>query len=341
MRYKLFGKSGLRVSELCLGTMTFGTKGIEWGADYDTSKEIFDLYANMGGNFLDTANRYTDGTSELFLGEFIHEDRDHFVLATKYSIRDKMGDPNYCGNHRKNLRRSIEASLKRLKTGYIDILWLHAWDFTTPVEEVLRSLDDLISAGKVNYIGISNTPAWIIAQANTLAELRGWSSFMGIQIEYSLLERTAEREILPLAKSFDLAITPWAPLGAGILTGKYLKKESGRLQPGNYKLTPTSEKIASAVVEVAKDVGCSPAQVALNWLRQKNQVVIPILGARKLEQLKDTMGCLSFELDKNHLNQLSQVSAIDLGVPHEQLRKEASRQNLFGGTFESIDNHRS
>jgi aryl-alcohol dehydrogenase-like predicted oxidoreductase len=186
MRYKLFGKSGLRVSELCLGTMTFGTEW-GWGADYATSKAVFDAYAQAGGNFLDTANRYTEGTSEQWLGEFVSADRDHFVIASKYTLFDRMNDPNFSGNHRKNMMRSVETSLKRLGTSHLDILWVHAWDSATPVDEVLRGLDDLVSSGKVHYIGISDTPAWVVSQANTLAELRGWTRFVGLQLEYSLL----------------------------------------------------------------------------------------------------------------------------------------------------------
>ncbi|MCW5518156.1 aldo/keto reductase [Muriicola sp. Z0-33] len=221
MKYKLLGNSGLRVSEMALGTMTFGTDW-GWGADKSESKKIFETYANSGGNFIDTANRYTEGTSERFVGEFIKEERDHFVLATKYTLFDKAGDPNFSGNHRKNLMRSVESSLERLDTDYIDLLWVHAWDFLTPVEEVMRGLNDLVSAGKVHYIGVSDTPAWIVAKANTLASHRGWSSFVALQAEYNLLQRDAERDLIPMAQSMGLALTPWAPLAGGALTGKYL-----------------------------------------------------------------------------------------------------------------------
>jgi len=198
MKYKLFGKSGLRVSEICLGTMTFGE---EWGtgANYEESKKIFEYYAGLGGNFLDTANRYTNGTSEKWLGEFIAQDRDKFVVATKYSLFDREDDVNASGNHRKNMMRSVEHSLKRLNTEYIDLLWLHIWDNTTPIEEVMRGLEDLVRMGKVHYIGISDTPAWIVAKANTLADLRGWTNFVGLQIEYSLIQRTPERDLIPMA----------------------------------------------------------------------------------------------------------------------------------------------
>ena len=199
MRYKLFGRSGLRVSELALGTMTFGPEW-GWGADKETSKALFDLYADAGGNFIDTANRYTEGTAEKYVGEFVAADREHFVVASKYTLKIRDGDPNFGGNQRKNMMQSLHASLKRLNTDYLDILWLHAWDFTTPVEEVLRGLDDLVRQGTVLYVGISDTPAWVVSQANTIADLRGWSRFVGLQIRYSLADRTAERDLLPMAQ---------------------------------------------------------------------------------------------------------------------------------------------
>src|ERR1051326_2816982 len=222
MHYKLLGKSGLRVAEVCLGTMTFGE---EWGfgANKEESKAIYDAYIAAGGNFIDTANRYTEGTSERYLGEFIHSERDSIVLATKYSLMTKRGDPNSSGNHRKSLHRSLEASLKRLNTDYIDLYWVHIWDPLTPIEEMMRALDDMVRAGKILYIGVSDAPAWIVSQGNTLANLRGWTEFTGLQIEYSLIERTAERELLPMADALNIGVTAWSPLGGGVLTGKYNK----------------------------------------------------------------------------------------------------------------------
>ena len=211
MNYKLFGQSGLRVSELCLGTMGFGTER-SWGVDKDQSKKIFDAFAQADGNFLDTANHYTDGTSEKFLGDFITSDRDHFVIATKYSLSDRPGDLNFSGNHRKNMMRSVRESLKRLNTDFIDLLWVHIWDGWTPSEEIMRGLDDLISRGLVHYVGVSDTPAWVVSQANTLAQFRGWSQFVGLQIEYSLIQRTVEAELFPMARAFGMTITPWAPM---------------------------------------------------------------------------------------------------------------------------------
>jgi aryl-alcohol dehydrogenase-like predicted oxidoreductase len=314
MKYQLFGHTGLRVSELCLGTMGFGTEN-GWGADFNTSKEVFDAYANAGGNFLDTANIYTQGTSEKFLGEFIGSDRDHYVVATKYSLKDRNGDPNYAGNHRKNMVRSVQESLKRLQTDYIDVLWLHIWDFTTHPEEVLLAMNDLISKGLVHYIGISDTPAWRVAQANTIAELRGWNRFAGLQVEYSLINRTAERDVLPVAKALNLTLTPWAPLAGGALTGKYIKGDKGRLPENSKRLNERNTQIAQKVMAVAETMECTPAQVALKWAIQRNQSVVPIVGATKAHQIKDALGSVNIEIPANLLQELNDISAIELGFP--------------------------
>jgi aryl-alcohol dehydrogenase-like predicted oxidoreductase len=222
MKYYLLGKSGLRVSEICLGTMTFGEEW-GWGAPKEESRKIFDAYVDAGGNFIDTANVYTDGTSERYVGDFISTDRDRFVVATKYTSNTRVGDPNAGGNHRKSLVQSLEASLRRLNTDYIDLFWVHAWDPMTPIEEMMRALDDMVKSGKILYIGISNAPSWIVSQANILASLKGWTEFVGMQVEYSLIERTSERELLPMANALDIGITAWSPLGSGVLTGKYNK----------------------------------------------------------------------------------------------------------------------
>lgn len=350
MRYKLLGKSGLRVSELSLGTMTFG-EDWGWGASKDESRKIFDTYVEAGGNFIDTANGYTDGSSEKIVGELIANDRERFVVATKYSFPLRMGDrtgnPNISGNHRKNLVQSLEGSLKRLNIDYIDLLWLHAWDFTTPVEEVLRSLDDVVRQGKVLYIGISDTPAWIISQANTIAHYQGWTQFIALQVEYSLIQRTPERDLLPLAKAFDLAVTPWSPLGGGILTGKYNKPpqpgdEQGRL--ANAALGAISEKslaIAEVVSQVAAEIGHTPSQVALAWLGAQSGIIIPIIGARKLSQFQDNLAAIDVTLSPEHLQRLNEVSQIELGFPHDFLKNDDIRDRLFGGTFNTIDNHHS
>jgi aryl-alcohol dehydrogenase-like predicted oxidoreductase len=339
MNYKLLGRSGLRVSDLSLGTMTFGTEW-GWGCDHQTSQAIFESYANAGGNFIDTANRYTEGTSEKWVGEFIKADRDHFVLATKYTLFDKKGDPNFSGNHRKNMMRSVEESLKRLDTDYIDLLWVHAWDGTTPIEEMMRGLNDLVTSGKVNYIGISDTPAWVVAQANTIADWRGWNPFIALQVEYSLIQRTPERDLLPMAKALDLAITPWAPLAGGALSGKYLRGEKGRVPDNSIRINERSQKITKVVIEIAEEIGASASQVAINWCIQKNQVVVPIVGAKTLAQIDDSLGCLKFKLSDEQIARLNEVSKIEIGFPHDFLASDGVKEVMTGGTFGKIMNHR-
>ena len=346
MRYKLLGKSGLRVSELCLGTMTFGDVWQDWGlaTSKDESRKILDGFAGAGGNFIDTANKYNEGKSESLLGEFIESDRDHFVLATKYSLSTREGDPNSCGNQRKNMARALEASLKRLKTDYVDLYWVHAWDFMTPVEEVMRGLDDMVRAGKVLYLGISDTPAWIVAQANTLAQLHGWSSFVALQIEYSLAQRDSERDLIPMARAFDLAVTAWGPLAGGILSGKYRKatgsettRYSGESNPPDERKLRVGEKVA----ELADEIGRPAAQVALNWLRQRQTLTIPIIGARRAAQVQDNLKCLDWQLTSDQIARLDEDTKIELGFPHDFLANEFTRQILFGGTQTAIDNHRA
>jgi len=348
MRYKLLGKSGLKVSELCLGAMTFGDDW-GWGSTKEESRKIYDAFVEAGGNFIDTADLYTNGTSERFLGEFIASDRERIVLATKYTNSAPGTDPNAAGNQRKNMMQSVEASLKRLNTDYIDLYWLHVWDFMTPVEEVMRAFDDLIRQGKVLYIGISDAPAWIVSRANTLAELRGWTQFVGLQVEYSLIERTCDRELLPMAREMDLAVTVWSPLAGGLLTGKYAEdrdtvKEEKRLEhPMVAPLVDITERkrtISAAVVKVAEAIGKTPAQVALAWLRRQPGVMIPIIGARRLSQLKDNMACVEVTLAEAHLQQLNEVSRIELGFPHDFVANEMVQNFAYGGMRELIDNHR-
>jgi len=334
MRYKLLGRSGLRVSELCLGTMTFGDDW-GWGATKAESKEIFDAFIEAGGNYIDTANNYTNGTSEKFVGEFIASDRDRFVVATKYTLSERSSDPNFGGNHRKNMFRSIEGSLQRLNTDHVDLLWLHMWDGVTPVDEVLRALDDLVRAGKVLYVGISDTPAWVVAQANAIADLRGWSRFVAYQGEYSLASRTPERDILPMTRAQDMAFTPWGMLEGGELTGKYNSptKEAKRSKD----TSPRIKSLATELISVAEEVGHTPSQVAINWVRQQPYLVIPILGARSKKQLLDNMGCLDFELSAEQMMRLSEASPIDLGFPHSFLGSEHVRGLIFGKTFDLLD----
>jgi aryl-alcohol dehydrogenase-like predicted oxidoreductase len=334
MRYKLLGKSGLRVSELCLGTMTFGDDW-GWGAPKAESSKIFEAFATAGGNFIDTANNYTNGTSEKFVGEFIRSDRDHFVIATKYTLTERRTDPNFGGNHRKNLRRSVEGSLQRLGTDHIDLLWLHMWDGMTPVEEVMRSLDDLVRAGTVLYAGISDTPAWVVSQANMLADWRGWSRFVAYQGEYSLASRAPERDILPMTGATGMTFLAWGALEGGELTGKYNAPTS---EPKRSKDTNERIKsIASVLMNVAQEMGRSPSQVALNWTRQRPFHMIPIIGARTEKQLRDNLGCLDFELTAAQMHLLNEASPIDLGFPHSFLSSEHVRGLIFGETFAQID----
>jgi aryl-alcohol dehydrogenase-like predicted oxidoreductase len=328
--------------------MTFGE---EWGfgADKDESKKIFDAFAEADGNFIDTANKYTNGTSEKFVGEFINSDREKFVLATKYTLSMDPADPNSSGNHRKNLVQSVEASLKRLGTEYIDLLWVHAWDPMTPVEEFMRALDDLVSAGKIFYVGISDAPAWIVSQANTMAALRGWSPFVALQIKYNLLDRTPERDLLPMAKTFDIGVTAWAPLGGGILTGKYNQQSNDpkRYAPedpfGKMMLNDSNLAIAAKVHQIAGEIGRTPSQVALRWLLQQNDrgVIMPIIGARSKAQLADNLGCLEFEIEANVMEELDSLSRIELGFPHDFLEYEEVRSTVYGDTFSLIDYHRN
>ncbi len=336
MNYQLFGRSGLRVSELCLGTMGFGTEW-GWGADKAISQQVFDVYANAGGNFLDTANRYTEGTSERWLGEFIQADRDHFVLATKYSLKDRNGDPNFAGNHRKNMMRSVEESLKRLNTDYIDLFWLHIWDGLTPTEEIMKGLEDLIRSGKVHYIGVSDTPAWVVSQANTMAEFRGWSQFVGLQVEYSLIQRTVEPELFSMAQAYGMTITPWAPLAGGALTGKYLKGDRGRLQDSSVRLGERAMDITKKVVEIAEKLGVSASQVAINWTRQhKNSSVIPIVGATKSYQVEDILGCLNFEIPEEFMVELNEISAIELPFPYKFFNEAGVKDVVYAQALAQI-----
>jgi aryl-alcohol dehydrogenase-like predicted oxidoreductase len=344
MRYRLLGNSGLRVSEAALGTMTFGDDW-GWGAAKDESRKVYDAFREAGGNFVDTANLYTNGTSESFLGEFMQGHRHSIVMATKYTNAVPGTDPNAAGNHRKSMMQAVEASLKRLGTDYIDLYWVHVWDQITPVEEVMRGLDDLVRQGKVLYVGISDAPAWWIAQANTLAHLRGWSPFIGLQIEYSLIERTVERELVPMSKALNLGLTAWAPLSNGVLTGKYhghrssdQSGEAGRMNNDMLKeFVPErqrTDRIIAAVKTVSDEVGRSMAQVALAWLRYRPVPVIPIIGARKLSQLQDNLASFDLTLSADQLKTLDEASRIELGFPHDLYPK--SRTFTYGGLRDQV-----
>ncbi|MGP3770350.1 aldo/keto reductase [Streptomyces sp. SDT5-1] len=331
--YRLLGRSGLRVSPLALGTATFGTEW-GWGAERAEARKLFDLYVERGGNFLDTADTYTDGSSERLLGEFARTDRDRLVLATKYSTLRRPGDPNSGGAHRKNLFASVEESLRRLGTDRIDVLYLHVWDDTTPVDEILRGLDDLVRQGKVLYVAICNTPAWRVARMQTVAELRGWSPLVALQIEYSLVQRDGERDLIPMARELGLGVVPYSPLGGGVLTGKYVRDDlapaaaDGSRKSFNLAVGALDERrlaVADAVREVAAELGRTPAQIALAWTLHAPGVTAPVIGARTPEQLEDNLGALGVDLGADHLARLDEASAVALGYPHDMLAGEHMR----------------
>jgi aryl-alcohol dehydrogenase-like predicted oxidoreductase len=322
--YRRLGRSGLRVSPLALGTMTFG-----WGADRDAARAIFEAYVGHGGNFVDTANGYANGTAEEMVGEFAEPRREELVIATKYSMPMRSGDPNSGGNSRKSMVRSVEDSLTRLRTDYIDLLYLHIWDGNTPVEEVLRAMDDLVRAGKVLYVGISDIPAWQVSRMQAIADLRGWAPLAALQIPYNLIERTVEGDLIPMAETLGLGVVPWSPLAGGVLTGKYapadLAPESGytrkAVAAGNGFLTARGLEIAEVVKEAASKLGTTPSRVALAWTLLNPAVVAPIVGARTLAQLDDNLGVFDVSLEPEQRARLAEASAVDLGFPHESLRR--------------------
>ncbi len=338
MQYKLLGRSGLKVSELCLGTMGFGQAN-PWGIPQKESFEILDAFGKAGGNFLDTANRYQDGQTEEIIGNYLQSgtDRDYWVVATKYSLQDNHTNPNASGNNRKNMMRSVENSLRRLQTDFIDVLYLHIWDALTPMDEVLRGLDDLVRQGKVNYIAISDTPAWVVSQGQTLAELMGWSRFAALQIEYSLLQRSPERDLIPMANHYGMTITPWAPLAGGALTGKYLRNDPGRIKEGSNRLNERAQGITKEVVAIADELGVPAANVALQWTRQQGFHCIPIVGATKLKQLEENLGILNMCLTNEHMDRLNKISQIDLGFPGEFFKEDGVRMNNFGGFYDRVE----
>ncbi|MBD8215162.1 aldo/keto reductase [Erwinia persicina] len=326
MKYTTFGRNtGLRVSELALGTGNFGT-GWGYGSEREEAKQVFDGYAEAGGNFIDTADAYQFGQSEQLVGEFIAAERDHFVVATKYTLgASPAGGISRTGNSRKNMIQSVESSLKRLKTDRIDLLWAHFDDQLTPLEEIVRAFDDLVRAGKIQYAGLSNFPAWRVARADTLAELRGWSRIAGIQVEYSLVQRTAERDMLPMAEALGMAATLWSPLGGGLLTGKYRQSNEGRLTGFGGRLVHTEQDttLLDTVIAIAGELQILPLQVAIAWLQHKaaraSTSLIPILGSRHLGQLNDTLQALTVRLEAAQVERLDAVSAIPAGTPHEQI----------------------
>ncbi|MEU6642850.1 aldo/keto reductase [Saccharomonospora sp. NPDC046836] len=305
---RVLGRSGMRVSELCLGAMTFGT---EWGfgADEETCREIYRVFRDAGGNFVDTANIYNEGASEAIVGRLIAKERDAIVLSTKYTLLADKENPNSGGSHRKSLRCAVEGSLRRLGTDYVDLLWVHAWDQCTPADETLRALDDLVRAGTVLAVGVSNTPAWVVSRSQAIADLRGWSAFCAIQLEYSLVARTPERELLPMARALGLSPWAWSPLARGLLTGK----RRGDSAPPS----PAAQRALTVTTEVAAELGATPAQVALAWLRR--QGVSPVIGARTVAQLRDNLGALDVSFDDEQLRRLDAATRVRRGYPHDFL----------------------
>lgn len=339
--YRQLGRSGLRVSPLALGAATFGNDW-GWGAEQDEARKLFDLYVERGGNFIDTAVTYTNGTSERMLGEFARDRRDSLVLATKYTTLRRPGDPNSGGASRKSLFGAVETSLRQLDTDYIDLLYLHVWDATTPVEEILRGLDDLVQRGKVLYVAISNTPAWQIARMQTIADLRGWSPLAALQLEYNLVERTGERDLIPMARELGLGTVLWSPLAGGVLTGKYGREDLTAAPSGQGEsarkgfnlahggVTERSLAIVDVVKEVADELGRTPAQVGLAWTLRNPAVTAPIIGARTAGQLEENLGALEVGLTPSQVARLDEVSAIDLGFPHAMLASDHIRVQTRG-----------
>src|SRR6202166_683071 len=340
MRYKIFGeRTALKVSELALGTGMFGQTG-DYGATPEDTKRIIDGFADAGGNFIDTADNYQHGVAETLIGDVISLNRDDFIIASKFT-RGASGDPALArlGNNRKNMVQSVDASLKRLKTDRIDLYFAHMDDFVTPMEEIARGLDDLVRAGKVVYGGLSNFPAWRVATAANMADLRGWTAISAIQIEYSLLQRTPERELLPMAEGFGLGVMGWSPMAAGILTGKYQQGERGRATELQTSVTqvdnPHNDAVVAAVASVAEEIGAKPGQVAVAWVKAKG--VLPVIGTRTWEQLEEQLAAATITLSDDQIRRLDAATAISLGYPHDLNSSSEQREVMTGGRFDQID----
>ncbi len=328
--YVTLGRSGLRVSPMCLGTMTFG-EDLGWGSSETDSKAIIDRYLERGGNFIDTANAYTLGHSEVIIGNHLAhtKKRDRVVLATKFYSNMFPGDPNGGGTGAKSLLTACHESLRRLKTDYIDLYWMHAWDRHTPIEETLRALDDLVRAGKVRYLGFSDTPAWKLAQAQTTSHFRGWAPLVALQIEYSLLERTVEGELVPAAHELGLGITPWSPLKGGVLTGKYTRANAGTVKADrgamvNANLTDKAYTVIDALVAIGKELATTPASVALAWLLGRPGVTSPIFGARSLAHLEANLSALTVALTPSQRAKLDELSTPELPFPAKFMARAGS-----------------
>jgi aryl-alcohol dehydrogenase-like predicted oxidoreductase len=320
--YVTLGRSGLRVSPLCLGAMTFG-EGLGWGSSVEESQQIMDHFIAAGGNFIDTANFYTKSHSEKIIGDHIgrHPDkRDRLVIATKFSGNLYPGDPNGGGSGRKSIINACEHSLRRLQTDYIDLYWLHNWDVHTPIDETMAALEDLVRSGKVRYIGVSDTPAWKVAQANVMAQFRGWAAFIGLQIEYSLLERSVEQELVPMALELGLGITPWSPLKSGVLSGKYTRKSAGQVKSDRSAfmaayLKESTYALVDELETVAEAHDSTVARVALAWLRGRPGVASTIIGARRLSQLEDNLRSLGLTLTASEVAHLDALTKPTFGFP--------------------------
>ena len=320
--YITLGRSGLRVSPFCLGTMTFG-EDLGWGSSVEESQRIIDRFIELGGNFLDTANFYTKSHSEKIIGDHLGRHsarRDRLVIATKFSGNLYPGDPNGGGSGRKSIIAQCENSLRRLQTDYIDLYWLHNWDVHTPIEETMAALEDLVRAGKVRYLGVSDTPAWKIVEANVTARFRGWSAFIGLQIEYSLLERTVEQDLVPMALELGLGITPWSPLKSGVLSGKYTRQNAGQVKAdrgpfADSHLTERTYAIVDELNIIAKAHGSTVARVALAWVQSRPGVTSTIIGARRLAQLEDNLKALDVKLSAEEVGRLDALTKPTLGFP--------------------------
>jgi aryl-alcohol dehydrogenase-like predicted oxidoreductase len=335
--YVTLGRSGLRVSPLCLGAMTFG-EDLGWGTSVEESQRILDRYIELGGNFIDTANFYTKSHSEKIIGDHIGRHparRDRLVIATKFSGNLYPGDPNGGGSGRKSIVAACDNSLRRLQTDYIDLYWLHNWDVHTPIDETMAALEDLVRAGKVRYLGVSDTPAWKIVEANMLARFRGGSSFIGLQIEYSLLERTVEQELVPMAREFGLGITPWSPLKSGALSGKYTRANAGQIKADrgmflDAALNERTYTIVDALEAIAKAHESTVARVALAWVQAQPGVTSTIIGARRLAQLEDNVKGLDVKLTAEELGRLDALTKPVFGFPQSMQPMFPSIHN--GGT---------
>jgi len=334
--YVTLGRSGLRVSPFTLGTMTFG-EDHGWGSSPEESRDILAAYLDGGGNSVDTANIYTGGHSEVIVGDHLAANpglRERIVLGTKFFWNLHPGDPNGGGPGRKAIIAQLEASLRRLRTDYVDIYWLHNFDPVTPVEETLRTLDDLVTAGKIRYVGFSDVPAWATAEAATIARFRGWSPIVALQLEYSLLERTGEGELIPMAQSLGMGVLPWGPLRSGFLSGKYGSDRAGRVDTTrDFAGMPTEEQYAviDAVNELAAELGVAPASVALAWIQARPGVTSTLIGARRMAQLEANLAGLEVELDADQLAGLEAVSRPRLNFPAEN-NATFSRLAHNGGT---------